>query len=308
MKIDKTIQILMSTYNGERYIKTQLESFIKLKYFKNIKVLIRDDGSTDNTVKILDEYRAKYGFNIIKGKNVGVNKSIQILFDECDLSCDYFALSDQDDYWLEDKFDMVLKKAALYKDTEPLLFSSCSQLTDELLHLLNGTTIIPKKGTSFFNAMIQNVLPGHTQVFNRALMNKLIGRNSKNIHVIDWWIYLVASGTGTVIFDKKCTVLHRQHNANVVGYENNIFKLAKQRFNRLLNSEAKSISKQLLDFQKFYENEISYDKKEEIENYFESQKTTYKRFRYTITTNVYRQKLYETLMFKILYILGFYNI
>ena len=101
--LNKRIQILMSTYNGEKYLREQLDSFVNLDNFEEVKVLIRDDGSTDSTLEILDEYRLKYGFEIIKGINIGLNKSMMNLFKECDMECDYFAYSDQDDVCLSDK-------------------------------------------------------------------------------------------------------------------------------------------------------------------------------------------------------------
>jgi glycosyltransferase involved in cell wall biosynthesis len=107
METDKKIQILLSTYNGEKYLREQLDSFLKLVGSENIKILVRDDGSTDSTLGILDEYSKEYGFKIVKGKNIGVNASLYELFNDCDMSCDYFAISDQDDVWLPYKFELA---------------------------------------------------------------------------------------------------------------------------------------------------------------------------------------------------------
>src|SRR5471030_507539 len=97
MGTDKNIQILMTTYNGEKYLKEQLDSFTLLEGFEKIKVLIRDDGSNDNTVKIAEEYKKKYGFEIIRGENIGITNSIFELFKNSDKNCELFAISDQDD-------------------------------------------------------------------------------------------------------------------------------------------------------------------------------------------------------------------
>lgn len=97
------IQILMSTYNGSRYIRTQLDSIIA-QNIVNKELLIRDDGSTDDTVAIIEEYQRKYSWICYyKEKNVGVQKSFFDLLKQADSSADYIAFADQDDEWLPDK-------------------------------------------------------------------------------------------------------------------------------------------------------------------------------------------------------------
>ena len=75
----KKIQILLSTYNGEHFLREQLDSFLRLEGFDNVAVLIRDDGSTDSTRDILREYSEKHGFEVILGDNVGLNASMMEL-------------------------------------------------------------------------------------------------------------------------------------------------------------------------------------------------------------------------------------
>ena len=161
LETNKRIQILMSTYNGEKYLKEQLDSFVNLDNFEEVKVLIRDDGSTDSTLEILDEYRLKYGFEIIKGINIGLNKSMMNLFKECDMECDYFAYSDQDDVWLSDKLIIASNMLDKMPKEKPLLFSSCSEVVDQNLKFISNTDY-PSRGTDFYNAMIQNIARGHT--------------------------------------------------------------------------------------------------------------------------------------------------
>lgn len=96
----KTVQILLSTYNGEAWLRPQLDSYPALTGSFDGRVLIRDDGSTDKTREILREYARRYGFTVLEGPNPGVNRSVFELFAAADLSCDYFALSDPDDVWL----------------------------------------------------------------------------------------------------------------------------------------------------------------------------------------------------------------
>jgi glycosyltransferase involved in cell wall biosynthesis len=306
-KAGKIIQILLSTYNGEKYLREQLDSYISLENFDHIKVLIRDDGSTDNTIKILEEYRQKYGFEVLKGKNVGVNKSVFELFANCDLSCDYFALSDQDDVWLKNKFTIALNRLSRVDNKKPALFASCSEIVDENLKPL-GSSIVPSKGVSFYNAMIQNVAPGHTQVLNKALLLALMEKGIENIHVVDGWIYLVAAGIGEVVFDNQFTVLHRQHGKNSVGYELNFLKSTINRLKRVFKNQSNIISFQLKSFQKLYKGEITPEYKDELSLYLNSQQKVINRLEYVFKCKAYRQTFYETSIFKILFILGRYNI
>lgn len=307
MITDKKIQILLSTYNGEKYLREQLDSFLNLEGFENIKVLIRDDGSTDNTVEILREYNQRYGFEVVIGENMGVNDSMFWLFTHCDLSCDYFALSDQDDVWLSDKLKTAVNHLSKFDDTKPAMFASCSQIVDEELQI-QGSTLVPKKGISFFNAMVQNVTPGHTQVFNRVMMKEMIEKGVSNVHVIDWWLYLVATGIGDIAFDRKFTVKHRQHGDNAEGYEMKIWKQFLKRLKKVRNDKGNSISLQLLAFYNRYGRALAQEKKREVERYFSCQSNVFQRISYVATCRAFRQTWLETMVFKILYVLGKYNV
>lgn len=307
METDKKIQILLSTFNGERFLHEQLDSFLCQKCHCNTSILIRDDGSTDGTWNILKKYRDKYGFKIVKGKNIGVNRSIYELFNLSDKSCDYYALSDQDDVWLPNKLSMALQSLQSSSERRPMLFASCSQVVTETLEPL-GKTIIPKKGVGFYNAMAQNVTPGHTQVFNRKLMECLKLGRSDDIHVVDWWIYLIASGMGQVIFNNECTVLHRQHGDNAVGYELSFLKQLFKRLKRIHTRDANTISRQLKSFYNIYGNNLNPEYHMEIQAYLDNLTTLPKRLSYAVKTKIYRQTEIETLLFKCLYIMGKYNL
>lgn len=307
MITDKKIQILLSTYNGEKYLREQLDSFLKQEGVENIKVLIRDDGSTDHTPEILKEYSQRYGFDVVIGKNVGVNDSMFYLFTHCDLSCDYYALSDQDDVWMRDKLKTAVKQLRKFNDSKPAMFASCSEIVDDELQFL-GSSLVPQKGVSFFNAMVQNVTPGHTQVFNRAMMLEVIEKGVSDVHVIDWWLYLVATGIGEIVFDRKFTVKHRQHGDNVEGYELNFWKQIFKRLKKVRIDKGNGISLQLRAFYNRYGQTLSEEKKREVECYFSCQMNPFRRIGYVATCRTFRQTWFETAAFKMLYVLGKYNV
>lgn len=310
LKIDshKPIQILLSTFNGEKYLREQLDSYLSLEGFENVRVLIRDDGSEDGTLAILDEYQERYGFTLVKGENIGINASYSELLHHADVECEYFALSDQDDVWLPQKFSRAVKALDQLDSSKALLFASSTMITDADLAPM-GKSVLPAKGVSFFNAMVQNVCSGHTQVFNRRLLQELRTHGFSNAVYIDHWIYLVASGIGKVVFDEEPTVLHRQHGANAVGYEQNSLKNFQKRLMRLLKQAKQDPSAlQLKDFYSGFAEKLPELYRKELIMYFSSQKNLFTRISYAIKTKVFRQKNIETFIFMFLYVLNKYKI
>ena len=141
----KVIQVLMSTYNGDEYLKEQIDSILaqdcEKKAGTKLKLLIRDDGSKDGTQKILGEYAKKYPETIewYQGQNVGVIKSFFDLVVKSDEKADYYAFSDQDDYWHKDKLSAgitnidKMSKEIDTKKNMPLLYCCSPRLVDENL-------------------------------------------------------------------------------------------------------------------------------------------------------------------------------
>ncbi len=303
----QNIQLLLSTYNGEKYLREQLDSFTKLNNFEAVKVLIRDDGSTDGTVAILKEYEEKYGFELILGENLGLADSMFELMSRCDMECEYFSFSDQDDVWLPNKLERAV--AALEKEPAdtPVLYSCCSSLTDDQLNIF-GQTAVPKREISFYSAMIQNVCPGHTQVCNRAMLELVRSRYSGKIFMIDFWFYMVATALGKVVFDIECTTLYRQHGKNTLGYETSFFKKNIQRIKRWRKREANKNIIMLHDMYEKYSDILPTEYRDEVRDFFAMQRSFFSRLRYIVRTKAYRQSGYENIVFRTMYLLGKYNV
>lgn len=312
MKVNKDIQILLSSYNGEQYLREQFESYIAQDIFSRVKILVRDDGSTDGTLVILSEYREKLGedvVEIIEGDNIGVNASINELFRRCDERCSYFAISDQDDVWMPNKLSRAVNALFAQEQKAPLLFASCSYITDSELNII-GKTVNPIKGVSFYNAMIQNVCPGHTQVFNRATLYELrhlLEKYVNGIHVIDHWIYLTASAFGKVIFDQEPTVLHRQHGKNAVGYQLGWLAKTVTRIRRFKFKEPDKMTLQLRCFYSlYYSDNKGFPEFCELDAFLNS-KTFFKRLSYAFRTKCIRQDTFDSFLFRFLFIIGKYH-
>lgn len=307
METGKKVQILLSTYNGERYLREQLDSYLTLNNFKDCTVLIRDDGSTDGTWSILEEYREKCGFQVERGEHKGTNASYQWLLENSDPTCRFFAFSDQDDVWLPQKLSHAVEELERLPQGKRLLFASRSQITDEALRP-TGTSCDPMRGVSFFNAMVQNVLPGHTQVFNAKLRDDLCQHGILKAHVVDWWVYLVAAARGEIVFSQTCDVLHRQHGDNAVGYKLGAISSLQRKLEYIRQGKGNAISQQLQAFSQIYDGELPEEYGQELANYLWGFGSLSKRLGYLRKSRVYRQKKSEDWKFRLLYALGKYDL
>ncbi len=304
----KRVQILISTYNGEKYLSQQLDSITKLSNFDEIKVLIRDDGSSDSTRDILNSYHEQFGFEIIYGENLGLNASMHKLISERDRSCEYFSFGDQDDYWLENKVALGVEMLDKEDNSSPVLYAARSFITDEKLNI-KGEIMNPKRRLSFYNAMIQNVAAGHTQIANNKLCDLIEMRFSKDIIVFDYWVYTVATAFGKVVFDSTCTTLYRQHGKNVIGYETNIFQTIKNRIKRVLTTDlASKMTVQLRAFTREYGDMIPDEYRKEATKFLSSQTNFFKRLGYVFVTKAYRNSRLEGIIFRFMYLFGQYNV
>ncbi len=214
-----TVQVLLSSYNGERYLREQIDSILNQKEV-NVSLLVRDDGSSDGTVEILKLYSDKYeNVKFISGKNVGVVASFFELFKLSDNDADYFALSDQDDVWDLDKLVTACKFLEKTDDKKPAMYSCEALVTDgKMKPLPEKMQIRPKNvRADYRNALIENISRGGGIVVNNSLMEYLRIKLPSDVYMHDWWIYLVASCFGDVYHDEKTHYSYRQHSGNVLG-------------------------------------------------------------------------------------------
>lgn len=210
------ICVIMSTFNGERFIRQQLDSIFQSSKNHEIILYVRDDGSTDNTVNILKKYAYDNNekIQIDENKNIGSACSFLSAMRECPIA-DYYAFCDQDDIWINGKLDTAILRLGISKT--PTLWFSDYQVTDSKLNVLVSSGLKAPVQDSI-KAIFYNNVPGCTMVFNLALMNELRKINIKEIRMHDIMTINVALLTGKVIFEKKPYVLYRQHDSNVLGY------------------------------------------------------------------------------------------
>ena len=253
------VAVLMSTYNGEKFIVEQLDSIIDQKDVE-CSLFIRDDGSSDNTLNIIEEYKDKHPnfyIEIITGKNLGVARSFMFLLDYVSvrMDFDYFAFADQDDYWFNDKISCAIKSLQ-GNDSRPRLYMSQFQMADVLLNKIETPLLKPK--LKLENALANNIATGCTMVFNKHLVKQLTKYNPRFITMHDYWIYLVAVSINAYIyFDTTSHFLYRQHVNNVIGGKgDNFVKRWRLRWNKLFEKGNHFVSKMCSEILEGYATDI----------------------------------------------------
>ena len=220
MKDDIQVDVLLATYNGEKYLKCQLDSILNQTH-KNIRLLINDDCSTDNTRVILKEYEEKDDRIKVKynGKNLGYVKNFEDLLKRVENK--YFALSDQDDFWKEEKIEKSLNKLLeedadlVFTDLEPV-DEKLNTITPSMVRFMQMDKNI-KKHQDYKLVFLRNCVTGCTILSKKELINKYIPIPTKKPMVHDWWMALIISQIGKITFLDESTIKYRQHGNNQLG-------------------------------------------------------------------------------------------
>jgi glycosyltransferase involved in cell wall biosynthesis len=214
-----TVAILLSTYNGVRYIDQQLQSFTEQTY-TNWMLHWRDDGSVDGTPARMEAFAAGSGADrCVRHTHHGrlnVTRSFMALLrDALETPASCFAFADQDDVWLPDK--LARGVAALGSGDQPVLYCAGHIAADEALNPIGSSPPV-RRPPSFEAALTQNIAQGCTMMLNRPAAERIGRSEPPDGTWHDWWAYLVVTaGGGRVFVDTAATVLYRQHGANHTG-------------------------------------------------------------------------------------------
>lgn len=210
------VVVLMSAYNGEKYIEEQIESIFSQEGVC-VKLIVRDDGSTDRTIKILEDYEALGKLQIIQGNNKGFIESFWEMVLKAPES-DYYAFADQDDVWLKNKLLRAVEHLRKEPDI-PTLYCANYYSVDEKLQKSVQEDIFSMDGwePEYF-ILTQTPALGNTMVWNCSLMKKLRLHPECNwISEHDHRLQFAAAMLGKIIIDEERTILYRQHENNTSG-------------------------------------------------------------------------------------------
>ena len=272
--------IILSTYNGKKYVCQQLDSIFQSAEDMDIFLYVRDDGSKDDTIQILEEYGKKNNveIKIDAGENAGSARSFLLAIRNCP-KADYYAFCDQDDVWLPKKIATAVKQIG---DTEqPILWCSDYQVTDANLNVILPSAL-KQPIQDDVKSMFYNNVPGCTMVFNWALMQKMRMIEISEIRMHDIMAMNVALITGEIYFEKNPFVLYRQHGDNVLGYSHKKIKVRKwikDKMHLIRCKENYSTAKYARAVLKALGNEMSADQKKEYQLISEMDKSFIKRLR-----------------------------
>ncbi|MCR5586451.1 MAG: glycosyltransferase family 2 protein [Lachnospiraceae bacterium] len=306
----KTIEIMMATYNGERFLREQIDSILNQdceeKGLAKVKLTVRDDGSSDRTCDIVEEYVEKYPSRVrlVRGKNVGVIKGFFSMLKNAS-EADYYGFSDQDDFWKPHKISRAIEKLQeMEVGNKPALYCCKVALADENLNEIDSEIDRSNFRGSFENAMIENIAAGCTEVFNQELRSIIIHQLPAYTEMHDWWLYLTATAFGEFYYDEEPFILYRQHSGNVVGMKHGYLSELKMRVERF-NKNRNKISRQLKEFIRVYKSRFPDNPKlVEAEELLETKKSFRKRVKFFKSHKIYRQRKMDNRIFKIILMMG----
>ena len=218
----KKIVVMMSTYNGEKYLRTQLDSVFSQKNVE-VHMLVRDDGSSDSTLSILEEYSKKYQLKYYTGDNLKPAKSFMDLINKVD-EYDYYAFCDQDDYWLDNKLITGIEKIGSVD--VPTLYCCGMDVVDGNLNHVDYYLRKKQFASSFkYSSFFGSEIAGCTMIYNNNLMKYLKMYNPIFLPMHDTWVHKVCLAVnGRVIIDDDYLIKYRIHGNNVIGMRKRTIK------------------------------------------------------------------------------------
>ena len=247
------IAILMATYNGEHFLQEQIESILDQSY-TDWSLFIHDDGSSDGTNAIIDDYVVRYPEKIfrVSGASCGCARD-NFFFLMREVEADFYMFCDQDDVWMPEK---VRKTYISMQDID--CGSNPALVFTELSVVDENRTVIAESMSDYQNLncrdlslnrlLIQNAVTGCTMMVNRALRDMMLKYNHiENIKMHDWWGGIIAAAFGEILFIDEPTIWYRQHEDNSVGAQND--NSLNYQLDRVKNKESMRYSLELTRLQ-----------------------------------------------------------
>lgn len=301
------VLVLMSVYNGEKYLSEQIESILA-QDLPGVDLLIRDDGSRDNSVVIIEDYARKYkNIKWYEGANCGPWQSFMNLINEADEGYDYYAFSDQDDVWLPEKLSRAVEKlqhmSEKYGKDIPLQYGSNICPVNEKLEKINTGINLTGYVPSFGSSMIQGITSGLTCVFNKSALQKVKQSKPEFMVMHDWWLYMTVSCYGKVYYDDNSYVLYRQHGRNECGARTS--KLERLRYRlKHFDERRKNVLKQANEFMRCYD-DIPEENKRLLRILCDSQQSFGNKLKLIFTKDIKRQRFWDNIVYRILVLFGY---
>lgn len=238
------VDILLATYNGERYLDQQLESIFEQDYH-DFRIIIRDDGSTDQTLNILSKWKGLYPqkIELVEDnlKNLGPTQNFNRLMEISEAP--YICFSDQDDKWLHNKLSRQMERMLSLEEENPdvgiMVFSDLI-LCDEQLNIVSPSLIekdrLDAKAIDAHQLLMQNVPYGCATIINRKLLKVATPVDSRAL-LHDHWLAVISSLIGKINYLDEALIYHRVHTANASRAESEHKKQASQNIKSKINNQ-----------------------------------------------------------------------
>jgi glycosyltransferase involved in cell wall biosynthesis len=221
---EPSVTVILCTYYPDRFFCDQLASIAGQTLVPAELVVSDDSGDAGVVSRIVDELeRAGLAQSrIVEGPGAGFAANFLSALSRSDLKGDYFAFSDQDDIWFENKLEISVGKLMEADPSVPALFCGRTLLVDEVGAEI-GLSAPCRRLACFRNALVQSLAGGNTMVLNAAARDLIRRAGVLSVVSHDWWIYMLVTGAGgRVIFDDKPLIRYRQHDANIIGANNSL--------------------------------------------------------------------------------------
>ena len=288
------IAILLCTYNGEKFLKEQFDSIAKQTY-DNWSLYVSDDGSTDNTLQIVENFKSQLPpgkVTLLQGPKQGFAKNFISLVKCNYIEADFFAFSDQDDIWFAEKLERSIKHLSNSILSRPALYCSRTRLVNMDGDVI-GLSPLFSCPPSFRNALVQSLAGANTMLVNKNAKELLSQTpDDAEIPAHDWLSYLLVSGAGGyVFFDKTPSLDYRQHNDNLIGSNSGV----KSRITRLIkmfSGRFKNWNTQNIYILERMQNTLSIENRLHFDNFCNARRSRLiRRVLFIIKSGVYRQTL-----------------
>ena len=300
----KTVCVLISTYNGEKFLREQLDSVL-MQEGVNLHVLARDDGSVDDTVKILDEYAEKDSrFKYYVGENKKPAYSFLDLIQNAP-QADYYAFCDQDDIWDKDKLYAAISLLAKEDPTLPVLYYSNLRIVDENNVFIRMAHSVPHIAKNKYSFLMETLPTGCTMVFNLTLVRMAYKNIPKKCAMHDSWIYMIASVFGKCVYDFTPYINYRQHSTNVIGTNRKKCSISslKRNINYIFYNDSEPRYINASSFYEIYKNQLDDGMRKKFDIFLKYKINTKNLFICLFDNELTSRSIYRTLRFKMMLLL-----
>ena len=300
-----SVAVLLSTFNGQDYIRDFLESLCRQTY-KEFSLYVRDDGSQDSTLEIIKEYGSRLSIVTLDSRgNLGAPASFFSLLQAANGQFDQVFFADQDDVWNQDKIERAVASLA-DREAEPALYFSRLELVD---HQLNSLCLShPVRRVSFGAALVENSAIGCTVALNRVASNLICSALPQRVFH-DWWVFLVCTALGSVFYDPVPTVKYRQHTANFVGAPASSFDHYVRRVKRFLRRDSAGVfgvCAQAMMLRQCFGDSLSSQQLRLIDDLIDGKHSLRIRMQRLVLSPLMRQRPLDTVILRFLFLINRY--